>query len=171
MRSDGKHKAPMEELPVTELQLSGKELGELMRIKLQSGLPFRFQARGWSMAPFIRDHDVITLRALAGIKIQVGDIVAFIRPESENLVVHRVIARQGESFLIQGDGAEGMSDGIIPSSNLIGIVTEIERNGRGIWLGLGLERYPIAWLSRAHLIQPIRIRLVRWRNRILPRPQ
>ena len=43
------------------LSLSGEALIELMRAVLARGLPFRFAARGFSMAPFIRDGDVISV--------------------------------------------------------------------------------------------------------------
>ncbi len=38
-------------------------------------------------------------------------------------------------------------------------MTRIERDGRHVWLGLGPERYAIAWLSRARLLIPLQMRL------------
>jgi len=34
---------------------------------------------------------------------------------------------------------------------VLGRVTLVERGGQGVRLGLGIERLPIAWLSRASL--------------------
>jgi hypothetical protein len=150
-----------------ELPLSGHALLELMRAVLARGVPFRFCARGWSMAPFIRDGDVITLspfqRALPG----VGDVVAFVRPGTGNLVVHRVVARRGSASLIQGDGVPECRDGIIPPENLLGRVTRVERNGQDVWLGLGPERTVIAWLSRVRLLIPLRVWLASWLKPLL----
>ena len=47
-----------------ELQLSGRALAGLMKNVLARDLPFRFRARGWSMSPFIRDLDVITVKPI-----------------------------------------------------------------------------------------------------------
>lgn len=146
-----------------DLPLSGQALLELMQAVLSKDRPFRFCARGWSMTPFIRDGDVITVVPLQQTLPRVGEVVAFMRPQGGNLVVHRVVARRAEAVLIQGDnqGANGLdySDGIIPQENLLGRITRIERNGHAIWLGLGPERLAIAWLSRALLLVPLRDRL------------
>jgi Peptidase S24-like len=148
-----------------ELPLSGQALLELMRAVLEKGLPFRFRARGWSMAPFIQDGDVITVAPLRKTPAGIGEVVAFVRPGSGNLVVHRVVARKGDNLHIQGDGLTGQTDGMISPDNLLGRVTHIERNGRRVWLGLGPERYLVAWLSRARLLIPMRTWLAACRGR------
>jgi hypothetical protein len=141
------------------LPLSGKALLELMRAVLAKGRPFRFCARGWSMTPFIRDGDVITVAPLQQDLPDMGEIVAFVRPQGGKLVVHRVVACQDQTVFIQGDNQRyngiDYADGIIPQENLLGKVTSIERNGKKVWLGLGPERRVIAWLSRAMLLAPL----------------
>lgn len=138
-----------------ELPLSGTALLELMRAVLAKGLPFRFCARGWSMAPFIRNGDVITISSLQLSKPRIGEIIAFVRPENEKLVVHRVIARHSTDAIFQGDNDLEYPEEVIPQENLLGKVTKIERNGHKVWMGLGPERYMIAWLSRMKLLTPI----------------
>jgi hypothetical protein len=139
-----------------ELPLSGQALLELMRAVLAKGVPFRFCARGWSMAPFIRDADVITVAPLRQARPRFGEVVAFVRADTGNLVVHRVVGRRGAASSIQGDSVPGCTDGIIPDGNLLGRVTRIERNGHDVWLGLGPERTVIAWLSRSGWLSPLR---------------
>jgi len=141
-----------------ELPLSGVAVLELMRAVLAMGVPFRFCARGWSMAPFIRDGDVITVAPLAG-PPGLGEVVAFVRPEAEMLVVHRVVAIRGDAPLIQGDSVPECTDGVIPLQNILGRVTRVERQGQAVWLGLGPERLLIAWLSRSGLLGLLRARL------------
>lgn len=145
-----------------ELSLSGQALLELMKDVLAKGLPFRFRARGLSMAPFVRDGDVVTVspsrRSLPG----VGTVVAFVGMEAGKLVVHRVVARHGKSVFIRGDCVSEHADGIIPPKNLLGKVTRIERNGRKVRLGLGPERYVIAGLSRIRWLIPLGERLSSW---------
>jgi Peptidase S24-like len=145
-----------------ELPLSGLALLELMRAVLTRDLPFRFCARGWSMAPFIRDGDVITVAPLQHSLPGVGEVVAFVRPGAEKLVVHRVVARGAAFAFIQGDNGLEYPEEIIPQENLLGTVTRIERNGHNVWMGLGPERYVIAWLSRARLLTPLRTWLTFW---------
>jgi hypothetical protein len=148
-----------------ELPLSGRALLELMRAVLARGVPFRFCARGWSMAPFIRDGDVITVSPLQAARPVTGDVVAFVRPEGGNLVVHRVVARRGAAWWIQGDSVPEYESGLIPRESLLGRVTRIERNGRYVRLGLGPERYVIAWLSRARWLIPLQVKLASWPRR------
>lgn len=138
-----------------ELPLSGPALLELMRAVVARGRPFRFCARGWSMTPFIRDRDVITVAPLQQGLPGVGEVVAFVRPQGENLVVHRVVARRASAVLIQGDNRQEEPEEIVPQENLLGRVTRIERKGHPVWIGLGPERFGIAWLSRTRRLTPL----------------
>jgi hypothetical protein len=151
------------------LPLSGQALLELMQAVLARGVPFRFCARGWSMVPFIRDGDVITVSPLRDALPRVGEVVAFVRPGAGNLVVHRVVARRGTDLAIQGDSVADHGDGIIPAACLVGRVTRVEREGRDVWLGLGPERTAIAWLSRTGLLMPLGTWLATWLKPLLRR--
>jgi hypothetical protein len=138
------------------ISLSGKALIELMHAVHAKGLPFRFNAGGYSMAPFIRDGDVICVSPLASRVPGLGDVVAFIHPETKLLCIHRVLSRNKGAFLIQGDNSPGKPDGIIPMEAIMGRVTRVERGGRNVRLGLGPERIPLALLSRSGLLDIIR---------------
>jgi len=169
LRSQGFEDARLSVVKAREFPLSGQDLLDLMQAVLARGVPFRFCARGWSMTPFIHDGDVITVSPLHGALPGVGEVVAFARPGTGNPVVHRVIARCGTGSLIQGDSMEEYTDGIIPAENLLGRVTRVERRGHDIWLGLGPERYVIAWLSRAGLLRPLSRVLPSWLKKWLQR--
>lgn len=130
-----------------DLSLSGPALVELLRAVLDKGAPFRFRAKGFSMYPFIKDGDVVTVSPLPDTSPSPGDVVAFIRPETEKLVIHRVARKRGDSFLIKGDNTPH-ADGLIPEANILGCVTEVERDGKNVFLGLGPERFLIALLTR-----------------------
>lgn len=78
----------------------------------------------------------------------VGDVVAFIHPETQLLCLHRVLSVHGDSFFIQGDNMPEKPDGMIPRESIVGRVTGIERAGRRVRLGLGPERLLLAMLSR-----------------------
>jgi len=142
-----------------ELSLSGDALIGLMQAVLARDAPFRFRAKGWSMSPFIRDGDVITIVPLNNALPRLGDVVAFIHPKMNKLVVHRVIGTRNGACIVQGDNVPGLVDGVIAQTSILGRVTRVQRNGRHIWPGLGPERYLIAFLSRAGLLVPLRVRL------------
>jgi hypothetical protein len=114
------------------------------------------------MSPFIRDGDVISIapvqpsnRVRAG---SIGQVVAFISPVNQRLVVHRIIGRHESRFLIQGDYLSGLVADMVRPGDLLGRVVRIERARKRVWLGLGPERYAIAILSRAGLLLPILLR-------------
>jgi hypothetical protein len=137
-----------------QLSVSGPALAELLRATLAKGMPLRFLAKGFSMDPFIRDDDVITVWPLIDPSPGLGDVVAFIQERSERLVVHRVIRVNGSSYVIKGDNSDG-ADGLIPRTNILGWVKEVERNEKRICLGFGPERFLIAFLSRTGLMVPL----------------
>lgn len=122
---------------------------------LAKGLPFRFRAHGKSMTPIIRDGDIITVFPFLSDPPEVGDVVAFVKPETGNLVVHRVVAKGNDHFLIWGDNITRKSDGRVPEDQLIGRVIRVERNGRQVKLGLGPERAAIAWISKTRVLLSI----------------
>ncbi len=144
-------------LHVKKLQsLSGTALIELMKAVHEKGLPFRFRAGGFSMAPFIRDGDIITVTPCEEKTVQRGDIVAFVHPEAGKLVIHRVLKKRRDCFIVKGDNSAA-EDGSVPVRNIMGSVTGIEREGSRIFLGLGLEKRLIAFLSERSLILRFRL--------------
>jgi len=134
--------------------LSGPVLTELLRAVLDRGEPFWFEAPGFSMSPFLQDGDTITVAPLAGLSPGHGDVVAFLRPGSGKVVVHRVVGQQGDALLIRGDNGGEESD-LVSASSILGRVTKVERQGQSVRLGLGPERRLIAALSRRGLLQPV----------------
>jgi hypothetical protein len=152
-----------------ELLLSGTALLDLMRQVLARGLPFRFAAKGYSMLPFIRDGDVIWVSPLKGARPGVGMVVAFVHPELGALTVHRIVARKGRAYLMQGDNAGGVTDGMLSEDRILGRVTRVERRALYVRLGLGPERYLIAFLSRMGWLMPLYSKLTHLLRPILRR--
>ncbi|MCJ7774120.1 MAG: signal peptidase I [Desulfobacterales bacterium] len=138
----------------TEKALSGKALAILLAAVLDKGVPFRFTAKGFSMSPFIKDGDIITIQPLSDKEPSVGDVAAIFYTVTEKLVVHRLIGKKGASFIAKGDNNPEM-DGVVPQEKILGKVRIIERNGKKILLGLGKERFLIAWLMRRGLFLPL----------------
>lgn len=131
--------------------ISGRELAGLMQAVLAKGKPFRFQATGWSMAPFIRHGDRLTIVSM-GRSPSLGDVVAFKDPTRHRVIVHRVIGNpSGRRVLVQGDNLT-QPDGFVQRRSIIGRVAVIERNGGRIRLGIGVEKVLIALLARSGLL-------------------
>jgi RimJ/RimL family protein N-acetyltransferase len=112
--------------------LSNSDLLKLNREFLERGISIRFQARGFSMRPFIQDGDFITVSPIENSSIRVGD-VAFYSTAENNVIVHRVIKKYGKDgnmkLLIKGDACFGNTERV-SSQDVLGKVVAIERNGK-----------------------------------------
>lgn len=126
---------------------------DLMTAVLARGASFRFQARGFSMSPFIRDGDVLTL-APAPQRIRLGEVVSFINSCSSRLSVHRSVQTGRKGYLIRGDNSPE-PDGFVSHAGILGRVIRVERRGRRVRLGLGPERLVIAYLSHRGWLVPL----------------
>lgn len=124
--------------------LPNTAVAELMVAVLDKKSSFRFTAPGFSMTPFIRDGDIITI---AQGRRRCGDVVAFVNPGNGKLTVHRIVHISPEGYLIKGDNLP-CPDCRIPGSAIIGSVVRVEHGGRQVRLGLGMERIVVALLSR-----------------------
>ena len=129
-----------------ELRLSNPGQLELLRATVERGMALRTSVRGFSMAPFIRDHDVLTIAPLNGRVPRAGQVVAFTQTRTGRLAIHRVIAKVGDGWLIRGDNCPE-ADGLVRHEHIVGCVVRVERKGREVRLGLGAEARIIAWLQ------------------------
>jgi len=137
-----------------ELLLSNAALLEFLQASLKKGLPFRVQVKGFSMSPFIKNGDVVTVSPLKNSLPRFGDIVAFIHPVTKKLIIHREVARKGNFYLITGDNTKKL-DSFVPRENILGCITRLERRGKRMFFGLGPERLLIAFLVRENLLLPL----------------
>lgn len=126
------------------LHLSNAGQLELLRGVAERGAPLRTTVRGWSMSPFIKDDDVVTIEPLRG-EPRVGDVAAV--SDEGRMAVHRVVARRSRGWLVLGDNCE-RPDGVYPRAAFVGRVVRVERAGRDVRLGLGASGAWVAALSR-----------------------
>lgn len=119
---------------------------ELLGALLEQGVSCTFEARGSSMNPFIKNGDLITISPLFCSAPEIGEVVAF-RDPADRLLVHRVVGKKRQGYLIKGDNVEN-PDGVIQSENILGRLTAVRRNGRKIRFGFGPERFLILALTR-----------------------
>ena len=86
-----------------------------------------YKVKGVSMLPLIRqDRDVIYIvKRPAGQTISVGEVVLFRR--GEKLVLHRVIGRNGDDYVICGDNQYVPE--LVRDEQIIGVMTAFIRKG------------------------------------------
>jgi hypothetical protein len=114
------------------ISLSAPVIMELIEAVHEKGAPFRFQARGYSMKPAIRDGDQVTLSPLGDLPVGCGAVLAFRHPERPQMLVHRVLRKKGNRLFIRGDNAPD-ADGWIPVENILGLITRVERKGKTVF--------------------------------------
>jgi uncharacterized repeat protein (TIGR01451 family) len=104
--------------------------GVLSQTLLSKGLGFRFQARGRSMQPAIRDGEILHVQPVTLKELSEGDIVLF--ASGANYTAHRLILADcaQDVFITKGDaGAE--KDGILQGREILGKVVAKEENSGG----------------------------------------
>lgn len=137
-----------------DLSFSGRALVELLQAVLQKGMCVRFQAKGFSMSPFIRDKDVVTISPMKSTKPGLGQIIAFSHPETRGLCIHRIVRKRDSMYVTKGDNTS-QTEECVPRENILGFVTRVERDGRLVFLGLGPERFLIAFLGWRGFLFPL----------------
>jgi hypothetical protein len=134
-----------------ELSLSSQQLEKIMRGVFDKGASFRFKGKGFSMSPFIRDGDVLTIAPLQGSAPRFGDVVVFTHPTTSKLIIHRIVGKRAGAYLTRGDNAPE-EDGLISRVAIVGRVTNVQRNGKYVSIGLGPDRFIIAFVTRNGLL-------------------
>jgi hypothetical protein len=130
-----------------ELSISNASQLELLLAMKERGVSLKTMVRGFSMTPFIRNLDVLTIAPLGNHRLRLGDVVAFKHPDTGRLALHRIIRSTASGWLVKGDNSR-KPDSEVPSNLILGCVTRVERRGRRVRFGLGPERSAIALLSR-----------------------
>ena len=105
-----------------EERAESRIFGQLARDLLESGLGFRFQAKGRSMLPTIADGDILQVERVEIATLRIGDIVLF--KDGLGFKAHRVIRKRKDVFVTRGDaGLE--ADSTISGWQIVGkIVTK-----------------------------------------------
>jgi len=133
------------------LLFDSQALIDLIENILAKKAAFRFKVKGFSMLPFIREDDIVTVTPLSKLAVGLGRPVAFVHPFSKKLVIHRIVAVRKDYYLIKGDNCFD-SDGRVRKENILGSVSRIERGGKKALWCLGPERFLIVFLSRMRII-------------------
>lgn len=142
------------------------EFLKLSKDILSQGACLRFQAKGGSMYPAIRDGDILRIEPIKTKDIRLGDVI-FYRTASERIAVHRVIKKLSQNTRLvlttKGDFNTSKGEEVI-LKEILGRVKSIERNGRRISLDHGLGRLMDIFYAK---ISPLIRRLRRIGGRLL----
>ncbi len=141
---------------------------------LASGAHLTLKVSGYSMSPCLRPEDLLTLAPhhpaagsrFGGGEVGWGDIVVTV--DGPGWLAHRVIRKSKTRVQTRGDSAR-QADPEVRREQVLGVICRVERQGRRVRLGLGPERYVIAWLSRLGLLLPVLNLLRQLKPRAAPR--
>ena len=118
-------------MTVDSISCTSADFARLSAEVLKAGAAVRFEAHGASMAPLVRDGDVLTVHPADPGSIRLGDLV-LVTDEHGRPLVHRVIRKadgpDGLRFTVQGDQV-ALPDGVIHAARVYGRVTAIGRAG------------------------------------------
>ena len=124
------------------MNCSSPEFLNLSNEILAHGNRLRFQARGESMNPFIRDGDILEIEPIAAEKIKWADVI-FYRVDERRLVAHRVVKKMmhndGPIFITKGDAHIGEGEKVY-LEQILGRVRTVERKQQKIDLNQGLSK-------------------------------
>ena len=115
----------------------------------------RLPLLGSSMLPTLPSGCEVEIVPLTGGPVT-GSLVVLVN--SDGLVAHRVVRRQGEVWVTQGDGRR-CDDGRISSWQLLGKVQTAYRDGRRIWPRPCEGVFAVFWVARHHIGRGARIGL------------
>jgi hypothetical protein len=136
-----------------DISLLAKELVALMRAAFARGAYFQMRVKGYSMNPFIKEGDMVTISGPRSFSDTFGRIAAFSSGEGDNLFIHRIVGKKEGFYLEKGDNSFG-SARIVAVENILGYVVKVERQDNDVSFGLGKERLIIASLSRMNALIP-----------------
>jgi len=138
------------------MTLSLETYAVLMADLLGAGHALTTRVTGAIMSPAIPDGSLVRVAPVVAEDVQVGDVILVVSPDGRP-VYHRLARRKrrGGQLLFQtwGDTCAD-PDNSVPAESIVGVVTEVERDGQ--WITLREER-PRA--RRRLLIRRLRRRL------------
>lgn len=131
-----------------------------MEIILASDKKVKIKVYGKSMHPFIKERDILTVYPMIKDDIEVGDVVAIRDIKRKKVIIHRIIKKTTDQYLIKGDNCIN-PDGTFHREMLIGKIKKIERSNKNVSFGFGFEKCFIAYLSEKGWLNTCVIPLMR----------
>jgi signal peptidase I len=102
---------------------------DLIREALERFGEARLRVTGSSMLPSIRPGDMVTIERRTLSEVRRGDVALF--THDDRLFAHRVIARDDDRLVTQGDSVPSI-DAPVNAGDLLGVVVAVSRNGQAV---------------------------------------
>lgn len=131
------------------------QVSDAMQLVLQNGGEVSFVTSGFSMLPLLRNKmDTVTLRK-PDRPIRRGDVIFYRRPDG-GFVLHRVIGKRKDGFVLRGDNQRDVEYGVQPEWILASLVRVRRKEGKVIdCCSFGYKLYqaglPLVRLFRLHI--------------------
>ncbi|NIM95876.1 MAG: hypothetical protein GTO18_19425 [Anaerolineales bacterium] len=114
---------------MNQVNLKHPDFADLAVEVLHRGDMLRFKAHGASMAPFIKDGDILSILPVEESELQIGNVVLY-QSESGSLLAHRIVKRsrnEGQWILtVQGDARFALVEEVYPDQ-VLGRVVCVQR--------------------------------------------
>lgn len=108
--------------------ISNEEFFKHITSLLDSGEAVRLRVKGYSMTPvIINERDDVLLIPAKGTELHKNDIVLFKEPRTGVYILHRIVGKQNETYIIRGDG-NPFGKELCNIDDIAGIVVKIYRN-------------------------------------------
>ena len=149
-----------------QITINKEQMFEEISKLIAEGKTVSLTAKGYSMNPFLfHMRDQITLGPWTDSDIRRG-AVAFVRDLRGNILIHRIIKREGNIITLEGDGNIGQTEKAT-LDGIAGIMHSVTRKNR-IYTSKSLVWRTYSWIWMA--LRPLRLYpLVLWRK-LNPQP-
>ncbi len=152
-----------------EITFNYSSLADLSRKILTNGSSFELKVKGYSMYPFIRESDIITIQSVNSSLLHVGDVVFYER--GNTLVVHRIIKKQSVNgaiyFTTRGDACPEDEENITENA-VLGKVIRLKRGGKTIQLNCVVSDFLLRFWRISYPLGPLAIKYAAKIKRGLP---
>ncbi|MBR5246889.1 MAG: S24/S26 family peptidase [Clostridia bacterium] len=130
-----------------------KELYPIIKEQLDKGGTVKIPITGTSMLPLlVQGRDFVVLKSCE--KAEINDII-FYRRDNGQFVLHRIIGIDENGYILCGDNQWVKEHGI-KDKNIIGVVTEIHRNGKVFGVNdKSYVKYYKCWLKLFPIRKPL----------------
>ena len=142
-----------------------QEIGALIRERIASGQTVEMSPRGVSMLPTIKEGRDSVILAPVDRPIERYDVILY-RRENGNYVLHRVVGRDKEGYILSGDNQFQLEHGI-GDGDVIAVVTKIRRRGRLIDVSDPIYRACVRFWHLTRRPRHLAFRILRKVKRIL----
>lgn len=144
-----------------EISLNHNEFTELSTNILSQEGSLNIKVHGFSMYPFIRNGDIISIHPCNASFLRLGD-VALYHVDRKKLVAHRIVGKHiqhGQIFLRMCADATLDYNEWIPACNVLGKIVSIQREQKVLHLDKGFLRFLSFFWAKCFPVSHVLFRL------------